>query len=1514
MKIRRWFSHNYLIYNINSASLIMFKSNPAQSLTVRERYVKTLGLLIVLLVSYGSLRAQTASVCSGGTFNYLQPGAPQGTTYTWDPPTILPAAASISGSFGQPSPQSSVSQVLVNNTTSPATATYNVTTSNGNTFLLTVTVNPLPELSSSATPASVCSNASFTYTPTSSTAGASYVWSRLAVGGISNTGNQGAGNINEILLNTTINPITVVYTYTVTANGCQKANQDVSVVINPIPFLTSSLTPTQICSGTFFNYTPTSDNANTFSWSRAARAGVNGGAGNTGPGTSVPAISELLTNSTLLTQTVTYTYTLSNNTLACSNNIQTIQVNVNPVAVVSTQSISSCSGNNFISSPVNVPEGTMYTWTNPVRLNSSAQLSGGSAVATKQFFISQPLSNAGATDETMRYTVTPTSGGCTGTDFFVDVNVLANTPAGSKGELDVPFPGGICSGASFTYTPNSSNTPATYAWKRFYNSAINQAPTSGNGSVSDPLTNNSNIQTTAYYAFTATAANGCTNTQQVTVAVNPPTVLNNSTTAQPICSNTTFNFVPSSNTAGTTFSWSRPAVTGIANPTSSSSVSNPQEVLVNTTNAPITVTYNYFLSTPNGCTNNQAVTVAVNPTPKLSSTLTPSSVCSGTLFTYTATSPTAGFVSFNWSRAIVPYISNGPGSGSGTNISETLVDTSVNPVTVLYNYTTTANGCSNTEVVTLLVKAAPRITNQTVTTCSGTTVSLGTLNVPTGTLYSWSAPTITPNSTVISGATTGTNQTSFGQILSNTTLNPGYARYNVSSSAGGCSGGIFTVDATVNPVPSVGNQNIAPVCSGVSFSYASGNVPTGTTYTWSSPVQSPLNSITGASAQQIGQSTVSQLLSSTNNITNTATYTVTPSSNSCVGNTFTLAVTINPVPAIDNITETICSTGSFSVAPSSVPSNTTYTWGAPVTFPFGSVVGSSPQVFPSSTISQVLVNSTNSTGQAEYTITPQSGSCTGPSFKVTVIVGVPLPFMPDQVAQICSGTSFDVTPSSSRAGTTYTWSVPVVTPAGSAMGSSAASSPQSIISQKLDNLLDIADTVVYNILPYNTGCRGNIFKATIRVLPLPKATITARPVICRNPFDTVSVSFTGTGPWSFSYLNDNVPGTVSGITSSPYKWAVAAIPNIPSRQLTINSIKDIGCTNTTLPAVYVQKVNPLPNVVINSLHGIYICNNILDTMVAVSLRASDTLSYQWTKNGSPILNAVKDSIVVSQNGRYNINLVNQYGCVDTASSPVPISVIAQPVLKIAYDSYCVDRKIQFTNLTDTANIGPTKWLWEFGDTTSSALFNPSHVYARAGDHHLRLTASQNYCAGYTTIAEGILKIQAPIAGVTMPSVSTYKGQVTPLAVRNLPNYRYQWNPSRGLDRPDTSVTNFNLSATQQYAVSLISEGGCVTTDSLMVRVFDDGIQNIFVPKSFTPNNDGINDKLYPYLSGIKEFKYFKVFNRLGKVLFESTNPDAGWDGAFNGVAQPMGIYLWYSVGTALDGTVVENKGQVLILR
>src|SRR6185312_8950062 len=206
-----------------------------------------------------------------------------------------------------------------------------------------------------------------------------------------------------------------------------------------------------------------------------------------------------------------------------------------------------------------------------------------------------------------------------------------------------------------------------------------------------------------------------------------------------ICNSTAQNYVITGNVNGTTYNWSRPVVTGISNPAVSNQAgSTITESLINTTPAPIDVTY-IIIPTANGCPGpafNYVITV--NPTPTVTSAAR-DTICNNTAQNYTITSAVTG-TTFSWGRAAVTGISNAAVSGqTASTITETLANTTNAPVAVTYVITPTANGCSGPAfnyVVT--VNPTPTVTSAAnAAICDSTAQNYAITSNWSGATFSW---------------------------------------------------------------------------------------------------------------------------------------------------------------------------------------------------------------------------------------------------------------------------------------------------------------------------------------------------------------------------------------------------------------------------------------------------------------------------------------------------------------------------------------------------------------------------------------------------------------------------------------------------------------------------------------------------------------------------------------------------------------------------------------------------------
>lgn len=118
--------------------------------------------------------------------------------------------------------------------------------------------------------------------------------------------------------------------------------------------------------------------------------------------------------------------------------------------------------------------------------------------------------------------------------------------------------------------------------------------------------------------------------------------------------------------------------------------------------------------------------------------------------------------------------------------------------------------------------------------------------------------------------------------------------------------------------------------------------------------------------------------------------------------------------------------------------------------------------------------------------------------------------------------------------------------------------------------------------------------------------------------------------------------------------------------------------------------------------------------------------------------------------------------------------------------------------------------------------------------------------------------------------------------------QYSWTPATGLDNPNTQFPIASPEKTTQYTLRIASASGCTATGAINVIVYRD----LKMPNAFTPNGDGKNETFKIPGSLPQKVFVFNIYNRYGQKVFSTTDSLKGWDGKYNGVQQPPGIYIW----------------------
>ena len=658
----------------------------------------------------------TEGVCNGAATGDLDFSGPvSGTVYTW-------TNSNSSIGLASTGTNSILSFAAINTGTTTQEAVITVTPSangcTGTAHSFHLWVHPTPTV---GTPdnQTICNNATTTAVDFSGTVDFThYSWtnSDTAIG----LAASGTGNIALFTATNGTSVIdTAVITVTPTAHECVGPSTSFMIVVDPTPNVAPTPDET-VCNGTTDSVSFGGTVLNTsFSWTNS-NTGI--GLGASGTGTTLFTA----TSGIHIADTGTIIVTPSAN--SCGGAPDTFTISVNPTPTVApSDDTALCNGTVYSATfGGSLVANTTYAWTNS---NTTIGMAASGTDTTGTFTATNITPNV----VSGMVTVTPWASGCAGiTDTFT---ITVNPTPMLSSALILPAQ---CDSTNVYYADTSLTAGTTYAWTMPSITNISVPATNGIDSINEIIVNSSTNPIAVTFVYTLTA-NACVHTQNVVVTINPnPQLSSPLTNAQ--CDSMVFAYVPTSLTGDSSFMWTRLYVEG-TDSLGGIGTGGINDFLINTTSANVTDTYKYII-TAYGCSDSELVTVTVHPTPKLLSTLTPNPICSGATFNYLPESLTGG-VSYAWTEDSVANIGSSMTSGMD-GVDNVLTNSSSVPLQVTYVYTLTANGCSFTQDVNLIVNplpVAPVITTSVSDVCDNAMYQNFGVSTPppAGESYTWSS-------------------------------------------------------------------------------------------------------------------------------------------------------------------------------------------------------------------------------------------------------------------------------------------------------------------------------------------------------------------------------------------------------------------------------------------------------------------------------------------------------------------------------------------------------------------------------------------------------------------------------------------------------------------------------------------------------------------------------------------------------------------------------------------------------
>ncbi len=276
------------------------------------------------------------------------------------------------------------------------------------------------------------------------------------------------------------------------------------------------------------------------------------------------------------------------------------------------------------------------------------------------------------------------------------------------------------------------------------------------------------------------------------------------------------------------------------------------------------------------------------------------------------------------------------------------------------------------------------------------------------------------------------------------------------------------------------------------------------------------------------------------------------------------------------------------------------------------------------------------------------------------------------------------------------------------------------------------------------------------------------------------------------------------------------------------------------------------------------------------LVASGGDSYQWYKDGSAVSGGTSSVLFVSSGGTYTISSSTREGCSTNQTGSTVVQEIFKPIASFTTSGSCVNTPVIFTDQSITTGSGDVTYQWTDNAGHTSTERSPVFTYAQTGAYAVQLKVTPVLCPLSADSTTATVTIEAPQPGLRLATVNTVANSPVQLQARNIGATAYQWNPATGLSNPAVANPVARITGTTDYRIAMTMASGCITTDSMLVRVL--GTDSVFIPNAITPNGDGKNE--YFVITGLDKFPGSELFiyNRWQNEVYHSLDYQNNWNG------------------------------------
>lgn len=457
-------------------------------------------------------------------------------------------------------------------------------------------------------------------------------------------------------------------------------------------------------------------------------------------------------------------------------------------------------------------------------------------------------------------------------------------------------------------------------------------------------------------------------------------------------------------------------------------------------------------------------------------------------------------------------------------------------------------------------------------------------------------------------------------------------------------------------------------------------------------------------------------------------------------------------------------------------------------------------------------------------------------------------------------------------------------------------------------------------------CYGDSTR-TIRISPVPSSSFAVDTVryTCDKVLLEMNASQRGLTQYQWDISINNVAVFSSASDDERIQYEV-------TRSTSVDQTVKISLTTTNLTNcqsvvssrdVFIERTSPM--------NASFTATPAEQTLPASTISVNNTTNpgpwvYHWDFGDG---NTSTDPNVASHTyetfGIYTVTLtVSNHDCSETVSQNVRVNPIP-PILEFDYfpPSGCAPHTVNFVNRSRHAD--PSTYVWQFGEGEgTSRAVDPTYTYHQPGVYSVTLSATNELGEMVTLTKELIIEVMDnPVAqfAVYPTTPLNVPGEIMYTDNRSRNATEYLWDFGDGTTSTDGEPQHL-YGKEGVFSITLIARNGngCADTTVLAAGVTTVNHGQLLIPNAFIPNISGpgsanvMNNEVFlPIVEKAAKFQML-VFNRWGELLFESVNPDVGWDGYYQGRLCAQDVYIYRITLEYENGKTITRTGDINLLR